>query len=118
MKLRTVLALILLAGTISAQTPAKPGPEVQKLDFFVGTWKAEGTIPPGPWGAGGKYSVTHTNEWMSGNFFLISHSESKMPPGLGGDRTSIRLQATTPTRKRIPTPNSIAKVDTELRKAA
>ena len=62
---------------------------MKKLDFFAGTWKGEGTISPGPWGTGGKYSITHKNEWMDGNFFLINHSESKMPPGLGGESSSF-----------------------------
>jgi hypothetical protein len=86
--LRTVFAVILLSGLALAQMPAKPSPEVQKLDYFVGTWTAEGTIPPGPWGAGGKFSVTHTNEWMAGNFFLETHSDFRMPPDLGGDTKS------------------------------
>jgi len=85
MRLRSVLAIILLAGAALAQTPFTPGPEVKKLDFFVGNWRGEGTIPPGSWGAGGKYSVTHSNEWMKGHYFLINHSESKFPPELGGD---------------------------------
>ena len=89
MNLRTVLAVVLLAASALAQMPAKPGPEVKKLDYFVGTWTAEGTIPPGPWGSGGKFSVTHTHEWMVGNFFLQSHSDMKMPPDLGGDSKSI-----------------------------
>lgn len=77
MNFRTVLAAIVLAGSASARTPATPGPEVKKLEFFVGTWAEEGTIPPGPWGAGGKCSITHTNEGMKGNFFLISREGSK-----------------------------------------
>lgn len=87
-KLRTVLAITLLAGSSLGQMPAKPGPDVKKLDYFVGTWTTEGTILPGPWGAGGKFSVTHTYEWMAGNFFLGSHSDFKMPPDFGGQRTS------------------------------
>ena len=89
MNLRTVLVVILLAGSAMAQTPAKPGPEVEKLDYFVGTWTAEGAIPPGPWGKGGKYSITHKHEWMTGKFFLITRTESKMPGELGGDGESI-----------------------------
>jgi len=89
MNLRTVLAAVLLAGSALAQMPAKPGPEVKKLDYFVGTWTAEGTIPLGPWGAGGKFSVTHTSEWMTGNFFLETRSEIRMPPELGGESKSI-----------------------------
>ena len=71
-----------------APSPAEPGPEVKKLDYFAGTWKGEGTIPPGPWGAGGKYSVTHTQQWLAGRFFLLCHSDIKMPPELGGGSTS------------------------------
>lgn len=85
MNFRTVLVIVLLAGSAWAQLPEKPGPEVKKLDYFVGTWTAEGTIPLGPWGAGGKFSVTHTNEWVAGSFFLETHSDFKMPPDLGGD---------------------------------
>ena len=85
MNFRTVLAIILLAGSAWAQLPDKPGPEVKKLDYFVGTSTAEGTIPPGPWGAGGKFSVMHTNEWVAGSFFLETHFDFKMPPDLGGD---------------------------------
>ena len=91
MNVRTVLAIILLAGSALAQMAAKPGPEVKKLDYFVGTWTAEGTIPPGPWGAGGKFSVTHTNEWIAGNFFVESRTEFEMPSALGGDRQSTGI---------------------------
>ena len=88
MNLRVVLAITLLAGSSLAQLPAKPVPEVAKLDYFVGAWTAEGTIPPGPWGAGGKFSVTHTYEWMAGHFFLESHSDFNLPPDLGGHSMS------------------------------
>jgi uncharacterized protein DUF1579 len=85
---RTVLAIIFLSGFALAQMPAEPNPELKKLEYFVGTWTAEGTISPGPWGEGGKFSVSHTYSWMAGNFFLESHSEFKMPPDLGGDSES------------------------------
>ena len=91
MNFRVVFAIILLAGSASAQMPPKPSPEVKKLDYFVGTWTAEGTISPGPWGAGGKFSVTRTNEWMAGNFFVESHSDFRMPSDLGGDRKSTGI---------------------------
>ena len=89
MNLRTVLAVIVLAASALAQKQAEPGPDIKKLDYFVGTWTAEGTIPPGPWGAGGKYTITHKHEWMTGKFFLISRTESNMPPDLGGHSESI-----------------------------
>jgi hypothetical protein len=67
----------------------KPGPEVQKLGCFAGTWTTEGTIAPGPWGAGGKFSWTETTEWMSGNFFVVGQWDFQMPPELGGDGKEI-----------------------------
>jgi hypothetical protein len=79
MKLSTALASVLvlaLAATAVAQMPDKPGAEVKKLDYFVGTWTTEGTIQPGPWGEGGKFSATGTIEWMPGNFFLVNHGKS------------------------------------------
>lgn len=88
MKLSTALATLLVfafAASAVAQMPDKPGPQVKKLDYFVGTWTSEGTIPPGPWGNGGKFSSTETSEWMPGGFFLVSHSDFKMPAELGGD---------------------------------
>lgn len=77
--------LILIAASALAQMPGPPGPEVKKLDYFVGTWTTDGTIAQGPWGMGGKFTTTETSEWMPGNFFIQSHSEAKMPPEVGGD---------------------------------
>lgn len=90
-KFKAVFAsiLVLSAACALAQMPAKPGPEVKKLDYFVGTWTTEGTIAQGPWGAGGKFSATDTTEWMDGGFFLVGHSEFKMPPELGGDGKAV-----------------------------
>jgi uncharacterized protein DUF1579 len=83
--------LLLIAVSAWAQMPSAPGPEVKKLDYFAGTWTTECTIGQGPWGAGGKFSATHTNEWMSGNFFLQGHSDFKMPPELGGDGKGLAI---------------------------
>jgi uncharacterized protein DUF1579 len=76
--------LFLLVVPAFAQMPASPGPEVKKLDTFLGAWTTEGTISPGPWGTGGKVTGSGTNEWMSGNFFLVGHADSTMPPEVGG----------------------------------
>ncbi len=84
-KIALVPFLLVIAASAWAQMGAKPGPEVKKLDYFVGTWTTEATVAPGPWGAGGKFTATDTNEWMPGNFFLVGHSDFKMPPELGGD---------------------------------
>jgi hypothetical protein len=91
MDLKTILisTLFLLAASAWAQIAPAPGPEVRRLDYFVGTWAVEGTIAPGPWGAGGKFSSTDTSEWMAGKFFVEGHSDYKMPPELGGDGKAV-----------------------------
>jgi hypothetical protein len=70
-------------------TPPKPGAEVKKLDYFVGTWTTEGMVAQGPWGAGGKFSSTETAEWMPGNFFVEARSDTKMPAELGGESKGV-----------------------------
>ncbi len=91
MNLKTILlsTLILVSASVWAQMAPKPGPEVKKLDYFVGTWSVEGTIAQGPWGAGGKFTTTDTTEWMPGSFFVEGHSDFKMPPEVGGDGKAI-----------------------------
>lgn len=86
-----VSVLVLFAVSGWAQMAAKPGPEVKKLDYFVGTWTTEGTVAQGPWGAGGKFTSTDTTEWMNGDFFVVGRADFKMPPEVGGDgkETSI-----------------------------
>jgi hypothetical protein len=90
-KFRTarILCLVLVAASAVAQMGGPPGPEVKKLDYFIGTWNTEGTIAQGPWGMGGKFSATETSQWMPGNFFVESHSDFKMPPEVGGEGKSV-----------------------------
>ena len=64
-----------------ASPPQKPGPEHQRLGFFVGKWKVEGEIKPGPMGPGGKISGTDSCEWFDGRFTVICRSGSQGPSG-------------------------------------
>ncbi len=84
-KAMLVAVSILFAVSAWAQMDNKPGPEVKKLDAFIGAWTTEGTVSQGPWGQGGKFSSTNTTEWMPGNFFAEGHSDFKMPPEIGGE---------------------------------
>lgn len=84
-----VVLTALFTAPASAQMNSGPGTEVKKLDYFVGTWTTEGTIPQGPWGMGGKFTSTRTGEFMPGNFFVESHSDFKMPSEVGGDGKSV-----------------------------
>jgi hypothetical protein len=64
----------------TAQQP-KPGPEVQKLAYYLGTWKGEGAAKGGPFGPAGKLSSTTTCEWFAGGFQLVCRGEEKGPTG-------------------------------------
>jgi hypothetical protein len=63
------------------QQPAKPGPEHQRLAYFVGNWKAEGEIKPGPMGPGGKMTSTDDCQWFEGRYSVICRSEATTPMG-------------------------------------
>ena len=84
--LKAVLAIVPLcvaAGPLAGQAapPQKPGPEHQRLGFFVGKWKVEGEMKPGPMGPGGKITGTDNCEWFEGKFTVICRSESQGPSG-------------------------------------
>ena len=65
------IALLALAGVTGAQAPKMPQPsaEVKRLEYFVGTWKADYEIKPGPMGPGGKMSTVDQSRFMPAGFF-------------------------------------------------
>jgi hypothetical protein len=78
-----VLSLFMAVATAQNAPPApKPGPEYQKIDYFAGTWVMDGEMKPGPYGPGGKVTVTEHNEWLPGGFFLVTHSDAQIA-GMG-----------------------------------
>ena len=83
------ICLTLLPGfaeSVRAQTELpKPAPELRKLDYFAGTWRAEGEVKPGPMGPGGKFTGTNEVQWMNGGFFLVTHSEFNGAMGKGSE---------------------------------
>jgi len=73
-----VISILLFAGAAFAQMGMpKPGPEHQKLNYFVGNWTSEGDMKPGPMGPGGKVTVSEDTQWMEGGFFVVIHSTFK-----------------------------------------
>jgi len=68
---------------VAAQAPQapKPGPEHERLGYFVGKWTVEGEMKPGPMGPGGKFTSSDSCEWFEGRFSVICRSEGKMPMG-------------------------------------
>jgi hypothetical protein len=60
----------------------KPGPEVKKLAYFVGTWKSEGDMKENSFGMpAGKFTSTDKCEWFTGGFHVVCHSTGKGPMG-------------------------------------
>ncbi|HEY2116297.1 MAG TPA: DUF1579 family protein [Candidatus Angelobacter sp.] len=81
-KTTLTLAAVMLAAIIaSAQNPPgppKPGPEVEKLKYFLGNWKQSLEVKPGPMGPGGKGTETVHAEWLPGGFFIVIHGAADM----------------------------------------
>jgi hypothetical protein len=73
-------------------TPAqpKPGPEIGKLAYYLGSWRGEGEAKAGPFGPGGKLSSSTTCEWFDGGFHLVCRGEEHGPTG---KRTFLNIRA-------------------------
>jgi hypothetical protein len=76
-----VSAVTVQLAVAQAPPPAKPGPEHARLGYFVGKWKAEGEIKPGPMGPGGKLTSADDCQWFEGRFSVICRSEGTTPMG-------------------------------------
>jgi len=85
MKRLLVIVVLLLAVPCLAfgqAQPPKPGPEVQKLAYYLGTWKSEGEVKVGsPSHPAGKFSGTESCEWFAGVFHLVCRGEGTGPRG-------------------------------------
>ncbi len=76
------IALLLVAGALQAQIPApKPGPEIQRLGYFVGTWKMEGESKDSPLSQAGKRTATEVVTWFEGGFFIVLNGTTQGPSG-------------------------------------
>ncbi len=94
-----LIAVLICAALGAAQNPPKPlkpGPEVQKLAYFLGTWKSEANLQPSPFGPGGKFTGWEHNEWMPGGFFIVEHTKGSTPMG---NATGIAFMGYDPERK-------------------
>lgn len=78
-----VTTILMLATAAMAQTPPKPGPELKKIDVFVGTWTLDGTMKASAMGPGGTMIENEKCEWMDGGFYLVCHSDFKGSMGSG-----------------------------------
>lgn len=74
---------LLVCQFVASQEPAapKPGPEVQRLQYFLGTWTTEGELKPGAMGPGGAFTQSSKCRWFEGRFTLICDTQGKFPTG-------------------------------------
>lgn len=61
--------------------PPQPGPEQQKLSFFVGKWNSQGDLKQSSFGPGGKYSGIETCEWVANHFGVLCRTQGTLPAG-------------------------------------
>ena len=60
----------------------KPGPEVKKLGYFVGTWSSSGDMKENAFGMpAGKFTMTSKCEWFTGGYQVVCHDTGKGPMG-------------------------------------
>ena len=76
-----LLAPCFASGQAQTGEASRPGPEVRKLGYYVGTWKGEGEAKAGPFGPAGKLSSTMTCEWFTGQFHVVCRGEEAGPTG-------------------------------------
>src|SRR6185295_17203010 len=75
-----IVAQLALAPAANAQEP-EPGPEVQRLAYYLGAWRGEGATKGGPFGPAGKLSSTTSCEWFPRGFQLVCRGEETGPTG-------------------------------------
>jgi hypothetical protein len=68
-------------GQPATAQQSKPGLEVQRLGYYLGTWRGEGETKGGPFGPAGKLSSTMTCDWFAGGFHLVCRGEERGPTG-------------------------------------
>jgi hypothetical protein len=75
--------LLFSTGLLLAQTgePPKPGPQHEKLGYFIGQWAGEGELKPSPFMPSGKFAFRERCEWFEGRFAVVCKSEGNGPAG-------------------------------------
>jgi hypothetical protein len=75
------LGCVAIAVAQAPPAPPKPGPEHERLGFFVGKWTGEGEVKASPMGPGGKVTSSDDCMWFEGHFAVVCHSTGMSPSG-------------------------------------
>ncbi|HUM04471.1 MAG TPA: DUF1579 family protein [Terriglobales bacterium] len=81
-----LVTVLLTTAAFAQMAPPKPGPELKKLDYFVGNWASTGDMKAGPMGPGGSMTMQTDAKWMDGGFFVVmnnSYQSASMGNGTG-----------------------------------
>jgi hypothetical protein len=78
-----LISLPAIAGLALAEPPpsVRPGPEHERLGYFVGTWRMEGEVKENPFSPAGTFKGTENCKWFEGGFALVCRSEGEGPAG-------------------------------------
>ena len=91
-----LLVTLFVTSAFAQMGPPQPGPELKKLDYFVGNWDSTGDSKPGPMGPGGTMTMQTNAKWMDGGFFVVQNNSFKSPMG---DGTGMSLIGYDPQEK-------------------
>jgi hypothetical protein len=90
-----VIAVVTPVGAQDLKEPV-PGPEVKKLDFYVGSWQDEAEFQATPFSPAGKMTGTSKCEWFPGGFYVVCQMEDQ---GVKGATTTLLILAYDPVKK-------------------
>jgi len=64
--------------------PAEPGPEVRRLDVFIGRWITQGQLANGAGEPAGRIIASDVYEWAPGGFFVLHSAYGRIGEVRGG----------------------------------
>lgn len=92
-----VVAILLCTPLVVAQTaPAKPGPEIKRMERMLGQWNYQGEAKESPLGPAGKITGSESCEWFQGGFAIVCRSKGTGPQGSG---TGMSVMGYDPAQK-------------------
>jgi hypothetical protein len=75
--------------------PVEPGPEVRRLDVFIGRWITEGHLVDDAGAPGGRIVASDVYEWAPGGFFVIHPAYGRISGAGGGGLEVLGYDPTT-----------------------
>jgi hypothetical protein len=96
--LLSILLICFVAATQAQTAPPKPGPELQKLQVWLGHWKGVFEGQSGWWGPADKVPFEETSEMILGGFFVQTRVT-----WMNSGSHALFIQGYDPAKKSYPT---------------